>query len=56
MNNLIKKICPVCSSPHIEVFFELSNMPVFCNSLWKDSEAVKSCNKGNIKSAFCFTL
>ena len=55
MNKIIKKSCPVCSSQHIEIFFELSNMPVFCNSLWKDSEAAKHCNKGNINLAFCST-
>ena len=53
MNKTIKKSCPVCLSPRLEVFFELSKMPVFCNLLWKDSEAAKYCNKGNINLAFC---
>ena len=53
IHQLMKKPCPVCSLPRLEVFFELPKMPVFCNLLWKERQAAQNCPKGDIKLAFC---
>ena len=53
MKELINKSCPVCQSKELEVFFELRNMPVFCNHLWQEEQAAKDCSKGNLKLTFC---
>ena len=55
MNHTITKPCPACSSSSLEVFFELSEMPVFCNVLWGEQKAAQNCSKGDIKLAFCPT-
>ena len=55
VNKLIEKSCPVCSSSPQETFFELLDMPVFCNLLWRDCQAAHNCSKGDIKLAFCPT-
>ena len=46
-------ICPVCGSHHFEIFFEMLEMPVFCNVLWPEQKAAQNCQKGDIKLAFC---
>ncbi len=53
MNQLLEKSCFVCSSPHLEVFFQLPKMPVFSNLLWKDRQEAQNCPKGDINLAFC---
>jgi hypothetical protein len=53
VNKIKEKSCPACSNSHLEVFFELSDMPVFCNLLWKEKLAARNCAKGDIKLAFC---
>lgn len=53
MNQTIEQSCPVCSSSHLEVFFELPQMPVFCSLLWEEKQLAKDCPKGDIKLAFC---
>lgn len=53
VNHLITKSCPACSSSSFEIFFELQDMPVFCNILWTEKKAASNCSKGNIKLAFC---
>lgn len=54
MNNLSQhNICPVCGSSHFEVFFEMLEMPIFCNVLWPEQKAAQNCEKGDIKLAFC---
>ena len=55
MNQIKEKPCPVCSASEREVFFELSDIPVFCNLLWKERQAALDCAKGDIKLAFCPT-
>lgn len=35
-----------------DVFFEVLNVPIYCNLLWQSSEAARSCPKGDIKLAF----
>lgn len=53
MNQLIEKSCPVCSSSHQELFFELHDMPIFCNLLWHERQAAQNAPKGDIKMTFC---
>jgi SAM-dependent methyltransferase len=48
-----KNRCPVCMSEHLKVFFETSNVPVFCNLLWNNQYEARNCPKGDIKLAFC---
>jgi SAM-dependent methyltransferase len=45
--------CPVCNSKRLKVFFEMLNVPVFCNVLWKNRDAARNCPRGDIKLAFC---
>ena len=53
MTNLSQHICPVCGSNHFETFFEMLEVPVFCNVLWPEQKAAQNCKKGDIKLAFC---
>jgi len=53
MNTLSDQACPVCASPHLEVFFEMLSVPVYCNLLWSEQQAAQNCPKGDIKLAFC---
>ncbi len=52
-SNSSNHTCPVCGSEHFEVFFEMQEIPVFCNILWSDKSEANNCNKGDIKLAFC---
>lgn len=45
--------CPVCNSNHLEVFLEISDVPVFCNLLWTNQDEARNCLKGDIKLVFC---
>jgi SAM-dependent methyltransferase len=47
------KSCPVCASTQVEVFFELLEVPVYCNLLWRNRNAARQCPRGDIKLAFC---
>ena len=53
MNHPITKSCPICSSSSFKVFFELKDMPVFCNLLWREQQTAQNCSQGDIKLAFC---
>lgn len=46
-------LCPVCDSSQFSIFFEMVDLPIFCNVLWSEKEAAKNCSKGDIKLAFC---
>ncbi len=43
----------VDASPDGKVFFELLDVPVYCNLLWLEQQAARNCPKGDIKLAFC---
>ncbi|MEO0844932.1 MAG: methyltransferase domain-containing protein [Cyanobacteria bacterium J06648_1] len=53
MSQTTNSSCPVCSSSHFEIFFELQKMPVFCSLLWSNEQLAQNCAKGDIKLAFC---
>lgn len=35
-----------------DIFFELLNVPTYCNLLWSDQQAARNCPKGDIKLVF----
>jgi SAM-dependent methyltransferase len=37
----------------MHVFFEMPDVPVFCNVLWSDRYAAQHCERGDMKLAFC---
>lgn len=45
--------CPVCHCSSMEIFFTMSDVPVFCNLLWQEQTAARDCPKGKIQLAFC---
>lgn len=45
--------CPVCAKGRLEQFFELAEVPVYCNVLWPTQDAALQCPRGNIQLAFC---
>jgi 2-polyprenyl-3-methyl-5-hydroxy-6-metoxy-1,4-benzoquinol methylase len=50
---LSEDVCPVCNSKELRVFFEISDVPVSCNTLWRSRDAARNCPKEAIKLAFC---
>jgi 2-polyprenyl-3-methyl-5-hydroxy-6-metoxy-1,4-benzoquinol methylase len=48
-----EQACPVCAFPDLEIFFEMLNVPVYCNLLWPEQQAARNCPRGDIKLAFC---
>ncbi|HBB35048.1 MAG TPA: methyltransferase [Cyanobacteria bacterium UBA8803] len=54
MNALSNPTCPVCDSGHLDIFFEMLEVPIYCNLLWPQQQAAQTCPKGDIKLAFCF--
>jgi 2-polyprenyl-3-methyl-5-hydroxy-6-metoxy-1,4-benzoquinol methylase len=53
VTRLSEDLCPVCNSKELRVFFEILDVPVSCNILWRSREAARNCPRGNIKLAFC---
>jgi len=53
INHPSDNICPVCGSEHLIDFFEMLDVPVHCNLLWKTQDAARNCPKEDIKLAFC---
>ncbi len=45
--------CPLCGSPGLWVFYEVTDVPASCNLLWKSKDEAINSPKGNIKLAFC---
>lgn len=53
INNPSENICHVCGSEHLIDFFEMLDVPIHCNLLWKTHDAAQNCPRGDIKLAFC---
>jgi SAM-dependent methyltransferase len=53
MDALSNLSCAACGSPQLEAFFEMLEVPVYCNLLWSEQQAARNCPKGDIKLAFC---
>jgi SAM-dependent methyltransferase len=45
--------CPVCNSADINVFAEITGMPVYCNRLWPTREGAVKAPKGDIYLGYC---
>ena len=45
--------CPVCRSKNSSVFFEIDEVPLFCNILCSTKEFALAVEKGDIKLASC---
>ncbi len=37
----------------MHIFFDMPDVPVFCNVLWPNRDAAQHCERGDIKLAFC---
>lgn len=53
MNNTARKECQACGASKLDLFFELTNVPIYCNVLWANRESAQSCEKGDIRLAYC---
>ncbi|MEA5543157.1 methyltransferase domain-containing protein [Limnoraphis robusta Tam1] len=53
MNTISQSTCPVCGSSEWNIFFEMADVPVFCNLLWPDQQDAQNCNRGDLHLAFC---
>ncbi|MEB3280819.1 MAG: methyltransferase domain-containing protein [Lyngbya sp.] len=53
MNTISQSNCPVCGSSDWKVFFQMSDVPVFCNLLWAERPDAQNCNRGDLDLAFC---
>lgn len=53
MNTSANQSTSTDTPPDLELFFEMLEVPVYCNLLWSEQQAAKNCPKGDIKLAFC---
>lgn len=53
MNSYSELFCPVCGSKQLQVFFEMTDVPVHCNVLWSTKNSAQNCPKGDIQLTFC---
>ncbi|MBT9314439.1 class I SAM-dependent methyltransferase [Leptothoe spongobia] len=53
MSDQVRSMCPVCSTSDWNIFFEMLDVPIFCNVLWSDRQAAIDCARGNIRLSFC---
>jgi len=51
--NKISRPCPICGFKQLQVFFEMTDVPIHCNLLWPRRDAAQNCPRGDIKLAFC---
>lgn len=52
MTGVSQSIEPNNSPSNLEVFFEMLDVPIYCNLLWSQQQAAKNCPKGDIRLAF----
>lgn len=45
--------CPACNRPHLEVFFRMEQMPVFCNVLCDTPQQAKDFPRADIHLGWC---
>lgn len=53
MNNSAWQCCPVCSSAGIDFFFQMEDVPVFCNVLYRTAEEAQKAARGTIRLGIC---
>ena len=51
--NFPQRVCPICGSSKINVFLEISGMPVHCNVIWKTYQEALNAPRADIKLGFC---
>ena len=54
MDEMTEQKCSICATD-LKVFFEATNVPVYCNVLWPSKEAAVSCQRGDISLGYCST-
>ncbi len=52
MNPFYQQVNTFNLSTDLEIFFEMLDVPVYCNLLWRSPEAARNCPKGDIRLAF----
>jgi SAM-dependent methyltransferase len=52
MNDKSRSLNNLETPPNLEVFFEMLNVPIYCNLLWSEREGAINCPKGDMKLAF----
>ena len=52
-NVAMQRGCPVCFNPHMTIFFEVDNAPVFCNVLWSSRAEAIAAPRAPIRLAYC---
>jgi hypothetical protein len=50
---LSEENCHLCGSKNMILFFEILNVPVHYNLLWKNRKEAQKCTRGDIKLVFC---
>lgn len=45
--------CPVCTAQKVDLFFEVEQVPVFCNVLWPTREEALGAARGDLRLGFC---
>jgi SAM-dependent methyltransferase len=53
MTGTVSQYCPVCSFPGMDFFFEMEDVPVFCNVLYASAEAARAAERGTITLGMC---
>lgn len=53
MNDQSRKICPVCTSNDVDVFFETRGVPIHCNVLWSSRDEALRATRGDLQLGFC---
>lgn len=46
-------LCPICSSPDVEMFFSLDRIPVHCNVLHPSKTSAVAMQRGDMRLGFC---
>lgn len=49
----MQRECPACSNSQMMVFFEVENVPVFCNVLWPSRAEAIAASRAPIRLAYC---
>jgi len=52
-NTAGRDTCTLCGASDLNAFFELPQVPLFCNVLWPTREAALQCPRGDIRLGFC---
>lgn len=45
--------CPLCQNEHMDAFFEISEVPVFCNVLYETAADAQAARRASIKLGYC---